>query len=114
MLVLPPQVMYSHELAHGGFLLVPEVKAAVLQQLRALLRASDRAVEGLAHELTSLVPRRTTWPGTGGSLNLAAAGGGGDGGGGGRKVLRTLTSLTEGVGQQGWKLMQTMTSVKER
>jgi hypothetical protein len=91
---LPPgllQVVYNPELAHGAFLLVPEVKAAILGQLKQLLASSGNAVAGLGRGLTSLLLSRTyTLTGPGGSSSVAP-------GAGGRRALPTLASVASGL-----------------
>eukprot|EP00882_Tetradesmus_deserticola_P002665 GHRQ01002835.1.p1 GENE.GHRQ01002835.1~~GHRQ01002835.1.p1 ORF type:complete len:271 (+),score=126.08 GHRQ01002835.1:316-1128(+) len=49
------QVIYKPELTHGAFLLVPEVKAAIMGQLKQLVASSGSAVAGLGHGLGSLL-----------------------------------------------------------
>ncbi|KAF8059754.1 hypothetical protein HT031_005162 [Scenedesmus sp. PABB004] len=51
----PAQVMYAAHLPHGGFLLEPEVKAALADEMRRLLDASGGAVVGLARGIGSLL-----------------------------------------------------------
>jgi hypothetical protein len=88
----PPQVIFNPELTHGAFLLVPEVKAAILGQLQQLLASSGSAVAGLGRGLSSLLLSRThTLPG-GGSSSSAAPGTVS-----GRRQLPTLASVASGL-----------------
>ncbi|WIA42213.1 hypothetical protein OEZ86_009473 [Tetradesmus obliquus] len=85
------QVVFNPELTHGAFLLVPEVKAAILGTLQQLITASGSAVAGLGRGLSSLLLSKTH------TLTLAGAAGGSGAAPGGaasaRRALPTLASV---------------------
>ena len=43
-----PQVHYNHDLTHGEFLIKAEVKQAVIEEVKQMLRRGGSAVVGLA------------------------------------------------------------------
>jgi hypothetical protein len=81
-------VVYNPELAHGAFLLVPEVKAAIMGQLKQLVASSGNAVAGLGRGLGSLLSRTYTLTGPGSSVAPGASG---------RRQLPTLASVASGL-----------------
>ncbi|KAF6257737.1 Alpha/Beta hydrolase protein [Scenedesmus sp. NREL 46B-D3] len=93
------QVIFNPDLTHGAFLLVPEVKAAILGQLKQLLASSGNAVAGLGHGLSLLLLSHThTLPGL--KHPVAAAHSSGTGpvaAQGGRQQLSTLASVASGL-----------------
>jgi hypothetical protein len=85
--------VFNPDLTHGAFLLVPEVKAAILGQLQQLLSSSGSAVAGLGRGLSSLLLSRThTLTGQHGSSVVA-----GGAQSSSRRVLPTLASVASGL-----------------
>jgi hypothetical protein len=71
------QVHYNHDLTHGEFLIKSEVKQAVIEEVRTMLRRGGSAVVGLARPVlnTTMTLARNAL-GVGGVVRMHTAGDG--------------------------------------